>query len=69
MGKKKAFDLLADEWCIAFCISMAACTLLFTLARIIKVKFSRSRTKNSLTLKPLYLASVLLVLYIADAAL
>jgi hypothetical protein len=51
-------------------VSIATSALLFTLTRIIKVKFSRTPGKiNQLNLKPLYLASVLLFLYIIDAVL
>ncbi len=62
--------LSGDEWYISTCVSIATSALLFTLARIIKVKFSRTPGKiNKLNLKPLYLASVLLFLYIIDAVL
>ena len=60
--------LPGDEWCVAACIGIATMSLIFTLARIIKIKFSRTSGKiNSINLKPLYLASVLLCLYIVDA--
>ncbi len=59
-----------DEWYVATCVSISTSALLFTLARIIKVKFSRTPGKiNQLNLKPLYLASILLCLYSADACL
>jgi hypothetical protein len=62
--------LPGDEWCIAACVGIAITTLLFTLAKIIKAKFSRTPGKiNDLNLKPLYLASLLLCFYIADAVL
>ena len=66
----QADNLPGDEWYIATCVSIATSALLFTLARIIKVKFSRTPGKiNQLNLKPLYLASILLCLYITDACL
>ena len=62
--------LPGDEWCVAACVGIATTSLLFTLAKIIKIKFSRTHGKiNRINLKPFYLASTLLLLYIADAVL
>ena len=55
------------EWLIAANIGFALIVLLFTLSRVVRLKFSRSRTSNYLTLKPFYTASFLLLLIILDA--
>lgn len=49
------------QWMLSFAISFAVCVLILTIGKTVKIKFSRNKTRNTLTLKPYYALNLYLV--------